>query len=115
MTQTGIDKAYVKKHKLNEMLNELFKLLTENKPDNPLEFAFKHFESKLPKPKIELDINSSNPSENFFKNLLSNKNSDALNNSNRSQNELMPLTSLKFMVYFKLNSLYFKSRVQLYF
>jgi hypothetical protein len=44
------EKAYVKKHKLNQTLNELFLALTQNKPENPIEFAKKHFESKLPTP-----------------------------------------------------------------
>ena len=35
------EKAYVKKHKLNQTLNELFLALTQNKPENPIEFAKK--------------------------------------------------------------------------
>ena len=44
------EKAYVKKHKLNQTLNELFLALTQNKPENPIEFAINHFQSKLPSP-----------------------------------------------------------------
>ena len=43
-----IDKAYIKKHKINDMLNELFTEFNSNKPENPIEFAIKHFEAKLP-------------------------------------------------------------------
>ena len=46
----AIDKAYIKKHKINQTLNELFLAITQDKPDNPIEFAFKHFETKLPAP-----------------------------------------------------------------
>jgi hypothetical protein len=45
---TDVDKAYVKKHKLNDLLNELYKAITDTKPDDPIEFAIKHLESKLP-------------------------------------------------------------------
>lgn len=48
MAPPDIDKAYVKKHKINDMLNELFSELNSNKPENPVEFAMKHFEAKLP-------------------------------------------------------------------
>ena len=44
------DKAYVKKHKINDLLNELYLELTKQKPENPLEFAIQHLESKLPEP-----------------------------------------------------------------
>jgi hypothetical protein len=49
MPTTDPDKAYVKKHKINDMLNELFKSLVADKPENPVDFAFKYFESKVPK------------------------------------------------------------------
>ena len=42
------DKTYVKKYKINDMLNDLFTAISQNKPENPLEFAIKHLESKLP-------------------------------------------------------------------
>ena len=42
------EKSYVKKYKINDMLNDLFTALSQNKPENPLEFAIKHLESKLP-------------------------------------------------------------------
>jgi hypothetical protein len=41
------EKSYVKKYKINDMLNDLFTALSQNKPENPLEFAIKHLESKL--------------------------------------------------------------------
>ena len=44
------DKSYIKKHKLNDLLNELYLALTQNKPDSPVEFAIKHFQAKLPPP-----------------------------------------------------------------
>lgn len=47
---TDVDKAYIKKNKINDLLNELFTALTQNKPDNPLEFSIKHLQSKLPPP-----------------------------------------------------------------
>lgn len=49
MPTTDPDKVYVKKHKINDMLNELYKSLVAEKPDDPIDFAFKHFESKVPK------------------------------------------------------------------
>lgn len=42
------EKAYVKKHKLNDMLNDLYISIVKQKPDDPLEFAIRHLESKLP-------------------------------------------------------------------
>lgn len=53
MPTDNVDKAYVKKHKINDMLNELFSELTTKKPENPVEFAIRHLESKLPPPKPE--------------------------------------------------------------
>lgn len=49
MPTTDPDKLYVKKHKINDMLNELYKNLVADKPDDPIDFAFKHFEAKRPK------------------------------------------------------------------
>lgn len=46
---SDVDKVYVKKHKINDMLNELYTELTSQKPDDPVLFAMKHFEKKLPK------------------------------------------------------------------
>ena len=43
-----VDKVYVKKFKINDMLNDLFMALNENKPEHPVEFAIKHLENKLP-------------------------------------------------------------------
>lgn len=45
---SDVDKAYIKKYKINDMLNELFNQLTSEKPENPVEFAIKHLERKLP-------------------------------------------------------------------
>ena len=42
------DKVYAKKHKLNDLLNELYASLTQDKPDNPIQYAIKHLEAKLP-------------------------------------------------------------------
>lgn len=42
------DKVYAKKHKLNDLLNELYTTLTQEKPDNPIQYAIKHLEAKLP-------------------------------------------------------------------
>lgn len=50
---SDVDKTYVKKHRINDMLNELYTELTSQKPDNPVLFAFKHFEKKLPKDQLE--------------------------------------------------------------
>lgn len=50
---SDVDKAYIKKYKINDMLNELFSQIVESKPDNPTDFAKKHFESKLPPPPVE--------------------------------------------------------------
>lgn len=56
--EVATDKAYVKKHKLNHTLNELFLAITQNKPDNPFEFAKSYFESKLPKEKNSLNVSN---------------------------------------------------------
>ena len=46
------EKAYVKKHKLNAMLNELYTAIVASKPEDPVEFSMRHFEAKMPeKPK----------------------------------------------------------------
>jgi hypothetical protein len=42
------EKAYVKKHKINDLLNDLYLSLTKNKPDDPLEYCYSYFEGKLP-------------------------------------------------------------------
>ncbi|CAF0941386.1 unnamed protein product [Brachionus calyciflorus] len=55
------EKTYAKKHKINDLLNELYLELTKNKPDEPIQYAIKHLESKLP-PKIEKE-----PSQLSFK------------------------------------------------
>ena len=45
------DKVYLKKHKINEMLNDLYLALTKEKPDDPVDFAIMHFQAKrAPKP-----------------------------------------------------------------
>lgn len=49
MPTTDPDKAYVKKQKINDMLNELYKSLVADKPDDPFDFALKYFESKVTK------------------------------------------------------------------
>jgi hypothetical protein len=50
------DKLYVKKHKINGLLNDLYTTLTQNKPDDPIEFCIKHFEAKLdPEKKANLE------------------------------------------------------------
>jgi hypothetical protein len=41
------DKIYIKKFKINSLLNDLFTILTQNKPDDPIEYCLQHFESKL--------------------------------------------------------------------
>lgn len=51
MPTTDPDKVYVKKHKINDMLNALYKSLVAEKPDDPIDFAFRHFESKVLKMK----------------------------------------------------------------
>lgn len=53
MPTSDPNKAYVKKHKINELLNDLFKSLTEQKPDDPIDYSFKYFEAKQPKPVIK--------------------------------------------------------------
>ena len=57
-----IDKAYVKKNKINDMLNELFLAIAQQKPANPLEFALKHFEAKLPERSKEAPTAAHQPS-----------------------------------------------------
>lgn len=44
----NIDKAYVKKHKINDLLNDLFTSLTKERPESPLEFCIKLLEDRLP-------------------------------------------------------------------
>jgi hypothetical protein len=64
MDKQSIDKAYVKKHKINDLLNDLFISLTKDKPESPIEFCIKFFEDKLPPEKrkqkevLELNRNS---------------------------------------------------------
>jgi hypothetical protein len=43
-----LDKLYVKKHKLNDLLNDLYLAITKEKPENPVIFAIEHLKSKLP-------------------------------------------------------------------
>ena len=59
MDKQVIDKAYVKKHKINDLLNDLFVSITKEKPENPIEFCHKFFEDKLPpekKRKVKLSL-----------------------------------------------------------
>lgn len=70
MPTTDPDKAYVKKHKLNDMLNELFISLKDTKPEDPIRFAYDHFKAKLPheepaKPK-ELKVDTTNLLSKLF-------------------------------------------------
>lgn len=53
MPSSDPNKAYIKKHKINDILNDLFKQFTEFKPENPIEFACRYFQDKLP-PKVEV-------------------------------------------------------------
>ena len=39
MDKQVIDKAYVKKHKINDLLNDLFVSIKKEKPENPIEFC----------------------------------------------------------------------------
>jgi hypothetical protein len=68
------DKVYLKKNKINDLLNDLYTAIAQNKPDNPLEFCIKHFESKLPTPpppKSSLvDQSSNNAASNNLLNKL---------------------------------------------
>lgn len=48
-----LDKLYVKKHKLNDLLNDLYLTLTKEKPENPIVFAIEHLKSKLPQEESE--------------------------------------------------------------
>lgn len=59
MPSTDPNKAYIKKHKINDILNELFKKYTEIKPDDPIEFGHKYFQDKL-SPKVEVGEEKSN-------------------------------------------------------
>lgn len=47
MPSDNSDKAYIKKHKINDLLNDLFTSLASSKPEDPLDFCYKYFESKV--------------------------------------------------------------------
>ncbi|RMZ96673.1 hypothetical protein BpHYR1_042662, partial [Brachionus plicatilis] len=76
---TDPDRAYAKKHKINDLLNDLYLELTKNKPENPLEFAIKHLEAKLP-PKEQSQLSfkispfESEPTKDLFKTLINQTN-----------------------------------------
>lgn len=92
----ALEKAYVKKHKLNHTLNELFLAITQNKPENPIEFAFKHFESKLPppppQPEPEPEPEPIVPKETSLLNLT-----NALSNLSTLVKQLNVLNSFKYL------------------
>ncbi len=91
------DKLYVKKHKINGLLNDLYTTLTQNKPEDPIEFCVKHFESKLdPEKKADLGWRLSVATS---KNPLSEENAagdgDEEKNLNAGRNLLTQLLSSK--------------------
>ena len=66
---TEEEKAYVKKYKINTLLNELYTVLTQNKPDDPIQFTVNHFEAKLtPKSRKLDDVKISEPKINEMNN-----------------------------------------------
>lgn len=67
------DRVYAKKHKINDLLNELYVQLTKNKPDDPIKFAIKHLEDKLPqKEKIE-PVQQSEPGKDLLMSIIGQK------------------------------------------
>lgn len=108
------DKAYVKKHKINDMLNELFNELTSNKPDDPVAFAFRFFESKIPAKPESLLVSKmaplgggksdDQPPENLIMRLFSRVNASvredqsALNSTAMNKLDNFPLYAVNIMV-----------------
>lgn len=79
---TDPDRVYAKKHKINDLLNELYLQLTKNKPENPIEFAIKHLEDKLPpKEKVE-PVQRSEPGKDLLKSLMIQKFSSPMSTFN---------------------------------
>ena len=107
------DKAYLKKNKINDLLNDLYSALTQNKPDNPLEFAIKHFESKLPTPPPPPKTQSSNNAADNLLNKLFDKaisggggngaTSKSILDSTSPQNVSQQLSNLNIVVCFYLD------------
>ncbi len=87
-TPSDPDKAYIKKHKLNDLLNELFLSLKQNKPDDPINFAYNHFKSKLPNPSPAAN------DPNLLTKLFS-KQHDALNTSQTNKTNVSKASSLR--------------------
>ena len=107
------DKAYLKKNKINDLLNDLYTALTQNKPDNPLEFAIKHFESKLPTPPAPpktplVDQSSNNAADNLLNKLFdkaissgagNGATSKSIHGSTSPHNVSQQLSNLNIVVY----------------
>jgi hypothetical protein len=52
------DKLYVKKHKVNDILNDLYLSITKSKPDDPIQFAYNYFGTKCDEKRREDDENN---------------------------------------------------------
>lgn len=60
MEKTPADRAYIKKHKINDLLNDLYISLLKEKPDNPTEFIVN---------KLDLSKSRKNSVDNIKKNV----------------------------------------------
>ena len=84
MPSENQEKNYVKKFKINDLLNDLYLSLTQNKPDDPIEYCIKHFESKLPlERRTSVAVNKTEqPAQDLGRNLFSKLLGGANNNLN---------------------------------
>ncbi len=90
-TTSDPEKAYVKKYKINDILNELFLSLKEKKPDDPINFAYNHFKSKMPPEAV-------NTNEPNLLTRLFNKQQDVLNTSHTTKaSSLRVLSTLQIV------------------
>ena len=99
-----VDKAYIKKNKINDLLNDLFSVLTQNKPENPIEFSIKHLQSKLPPtlppPLIQINDNSTNNLLSTLFNKTVGNESGAHDKSGSFQNTPITNIVVSFLFYF---------------
>jgi hypothetical protein len=92
MEKTSADRAYIKKHKINDLLNELYTSLLKEKPDNPSEFIVNKLESNVSQKNSIDNIKKAFGSldKNPITNLLAAKREQASN-----QNDILDSSPLK--------------------
>jgi len=88
-----LDKLYVKKHKLNDLLNDLYITINKEKNENQIVFAIEHLKSKLQQEESEkLELKS--PLHLFAPQMNKSSQNLSLNSDNQNPNGVNLLAKL---------------------